>query len=418
MGRTVALDAAGTEVARRAFRRYYAEHPPSPPPRLARREFATFSFEAPTVMHRHTALPTAEAFGGFFRREETPRHVYYSSAYYERPAHARMAEKEWRGADLIFDLDADHLRHAEGLDYPSQLRLVKERFRALLDEFLFGDFGIDPASTTLVFSGGRGYHAHVREEGYLGLSSIERRELVEYVLGSEVDPAAAVRSEGVGPSPVPADRPLGGRHRPPASFQRLADPTEGGWPGRISRSFLLLLDRWAAEGVAAAAEEIEGWGFPPRKARQIAKALLDADRGRSIREGLTLEVFDGPVPEGFLRAALDRARIEVQGETDAPVTTDIHRLIRLPGSLHGGTGLRVLPISRDALEAFEPLRDAVAPGTGSDPIRVTASATVRYPFGDGILEARAGETVELAPSAAVFLLLRGEATVTPPGAPS
>jgi len=65
---------------------------------------------------------------------------------------------------------------------------------------------------------------------------------------------------------------------------------------------------------------------------------------------------------------------------DEPVTTDINRLIRLPGSLHGGTGLVVMPIDRGDLDAFDPLADAVADqfvghdvrirGDGGPPVRL------------------------------------------------
>jgi len=37
-----------------------------------------------------------------------PSDVYYSSAYYERPQE-EMKQKGWLGADLIFDIDADHI---------------------------------------------------------------------------------------------------------------------------------------------------------------------------------------------------------------------------------------------------------------------------------------------------------------------
>jgi DNA primase small subunit len=41
------------------------------------------------------------------------------------------------------------------------------------------------------------------------------------------------------------------------------------------------------------------------------------------------------------------------------VSTDTNRLIRLPGSLHGGSGLSVERIPRGEIEAFDPLVDAV-----------------------------------------------------------
>jgi DNA primase small subunit (EC 2.7.7.-) len=44
---------------------------------------------------------------------------------------------------------------------------------------------------------------------------------------------------------------------------------------------------------------------------------------------------------------------------DEPVSTDTNRLIRLPGSIHGGSGLVVRPIPRSDLDGFDPLVDAV-----------------------------------------------------------
>ncbi|MFX0198427.1 MAG: hypothetical protein ACFFCW_20090, partial [Candidatus Hodarchaeota archaeon] len=37
-----------------------------------------------------------------------PSDVYYSSSYYEKPKE-EMKAKGWLGADLIFDIDADHI---------------------------------------------------------------------------------------------------------------------------------------------------------------------------------------------------------------------------------------------------------------------------------------------------------------------
>ena len=46
-------------------------------------------------------------------------------------------------------------------------------------------------------------------------------------------------------------------------------------------------------------------------------------------------------------------------EIDEPVTTDVHRLIRFPGSLHGKTGLAVTRIELHDLEKFNPLDSAI-----------------------------------------------------------
>jgi DNA primase small subunit len=413
VAKTVALDAPGLAWARGRFAEYYRSAAIDPPDRLNRREFAAFPFATETFMRRHATLRSPAEFRGFLAGE-VPRHVYYSSAYYRRPAEPTMSAKEWLGADLIFDLDSDHLRGAEALDYPAQLALVKRRLVALVDDFLFGDFGVDPATTSLVFSGGRGYHVHVREEGFLALSSAERRELVDYVLGIGVEAMRAVgsrRERGESSSDDDGDARPRARALPKARF--LVPPDAPGWSGRTTRALLELLQRWETAGREAATADMVAFGVPAPNAKKWAKLLVSDGGAEKIRTHLTLEVFPGEVPAEFLEAVVPRAAIELQGETDAPVTTDIHRLIRLPGSLHGGTGLRVVPLARDAVEAFDPFRDALIGPTDGERTDVTFTEDVRYPFPDGGLHGRSGATDSVPTPLALFLVLRGEAVLPP-----
>jgi len=418
VGKTLALEGPSLEWARRQFARYYETTSVPPPHRLARREFAAFPFTTETMMRRHATLRTPEEFLAFLRREP-PRHVYYSSAYYRRPAEPTMSAKEWLGADLIFDLDSDHLRGAEALDYAGQLALVKTRLIALVDDFLFGDFGIDPAATSFVFSGGRGYHVHVRDDRFLPLTSPERRELVDYVLGVGFDPMMAVEGRRAdvraGATAAAADVEadgVEGRTRA-VRTRTLAPPDAPGWPGRTTRALLELLRRWEEQGTKVAAEEMTSYGIPPAKARQYARKLIDHGGAAKIRTSLSLDVFRADLPAEFLEAVVPRAAIEVQGETDAPVTTDIHRLIRLPNSLHGGTGFRVVPLGRDEIAEFDPFRDALVAtdGDARTPVRYVDEA--RYPFPDGELHTIPDGTDELPTPLALFLLLRGQAELRP-----
>ena len=417
MAKTVPLDARTLAWARGVFARYYADAVVDPPSRLTRREFAAFPFATETMMRRHATLRTPAEFHGFLERE-VPRHVYYSSAYYRHPDGPTMAAKEWLGADLIFDLDSDHLRGAELLDYAGQLRLVKERLIDLVDDFLFRDFGVDPAATAFVFSGGRGYHVHVHDERFLSLSSPERRELVDYVLGVGVDPMRAVEGRredvraGLTVDQVEDEAGAAGGARRAPRTRRLAPPEAPGWRGRTTRALLEVLQRWQTVGADAAAAEMATYGIPAAKARRWARLLVDDGGAAKIRASLTLDVFKKDLPSEFLEAVASRAMIEVQGETDAPVTTDIHRLIRLPGSLHGGTGFRVVPLAREAIADFDPFRDAVIAGSDGDRTRVTFLEEVRYPFPAGV-SGRRGNSDELPTPVALFLVLRGEAELPP-----
>ncbi len=418
MAKTVALDAPTLAWARREFARYYANASVDPPTRLNRREFASFPFAAETLMRRHATLRTPEEFRSYLAHE-VPRHVYYSSAYYRRPDGPTMAAKEWLGADLIFDLDADHLRGAETLDYPGQLALVKERLLALVDDFLLGDFGIPPSSMSLYFSGGRGYHVHVRDEAFLSLSSPERRELVDYVLGTGVDPMAAVEEHR---EDVRAGRTAGGLEfeggpeRGPRSGPRtrtLAPPDAPGWRGRTTRALLEVLRRWEDAGPGAATRELEGYGVPHAPARRWARLLVTQGGAEKIRTSLTLDVFRKDLPTDLIEAIARRAMIEVQGESEAPVSTDIHRLIRLPGSLHGGTGFRVVPLDREAIPSFDPFRDALVPDPDGRSVPVLYREAVDYPFAEGGVHGRPDGRDELPTPVALFLLLRGEAALPP-----
>jgi DNA primase small subunit len=415
VAKTPPLDARTLAWAHRIFQRYYAETAVEPPSRLARREFAAFPFAEAVLMRRHASFRTPEEFHDFLLRE-APRHVYYSSAYYRVPDHATMAGKEWLGADLIFDLDADHLRGAQSLDYPAQLDRVKERTRDLVDDFLLGDFGIPSEAISLVFSGGRGYHVHVHDPRYWPLSSPERRELVDYIQGTGFDPTEAIvevrESDGGGATVADGEAPSGRRPRP-RSFKRLTPPSTPGWRGRTTRALLRTLERWDRLGRDAAVTEMELLGLRRPEARRLARALVDEGRGEQIRTSLSLDVFRRGVPEEFLRTVLSAASIEVQGETDAPVTTDVHRLIRLPGSLHGGTGFRVVPLERGQLDRFDPWTDALIPHGAGDRATVELGSVGAYPFDLGRPSGAVGARVELPTPVALFLVLRGEARLPP-----
>ena len=84
----------------------------------------------------------------------------------------------------------------------------------------------------------------------------------------------------------------------------------------------------------------------------------------------------------------------------------------MPSSLHGKTGLQVVPLSRDDLDNFRPLRDAVPRAWTDERMRVNLKNRIT-------MEIR-GEAFNLAPGVndvpqylAIFLAARGLATVVP-----
>ena len=72
-----------------------------------------------------------------------------------------MLDKGWKGADLIFDLDGDHLPGVSDRDFPSMLELIQEQAWTLWSDFLSPEFGFDENYLQLSYSGHRGYHIHI-----------------------------------------------------------------------------------------------------------------------------------------------------------------------------------------------------------------------------------------------------------------
>ncbi|HQC12162.1 MAG TPA: DNA primase catalytic subunit PriS, partial [Methanoregulaceae archaeon] len=106
---------------------------------------------------------------------------------------------------------------------------------------------------------------------------------------------------------------------------------------------------------------------------------------------------------GFSERLRERAAL-----ADEPVTTDIKRLIRLPGSLHGGSGFRVTPLTPAELGDFDPLVDAVVFGTRDVRVEMERGASMTMLGEQHSLEAG----VQTVPEAlAVFLCCRGMAEI-------
>jgi len=101
------------------------------------------------------------------------------------------------------------------------------------------------------------------------------------------------------------------------------------------------------------------------------------------------------------------------GEIDIPVTHDIHRVIRLAGSLNGKTGFEVSPLTRDEIDDFNPLRDALAFTKGKLKVVFPEKGLMvpKIRIGDDIYGPYHNETVELPMPAALFMLCKGVAMI-------
>lgn len=337
--------------------------------------FLFFSKTPKPSMRRHLAFNTEEDLQTYLK-SMTPAHVYYSSAYYAHPSAPQMADKEWLGADLIFDLDADHILHAA---YDVMLSRVKEELFKLID-MLTGELGFTRKDLKINFSGGRGYHIHIPLLSVRNWGTSERREVVNYVSGTGIS-AESMFSAGE-------------NNKWRLRFSAAADAE------------LAEIEELVTKSPEDAVSKLTGIsGFTEKNVLPFCKNISHL-RGTlqqnpsSLKDNILLKnILSMENNPSFRDKFLSHA-----AQCDEPVSTDVKRLIRYPGSLHGGSGMRVVPIDIDDLNDFDPLIGAVVFGDRNTQV------TCKFPLKMTMLENTYSleQGVNTVPEAlAVFLCCRG-----------
>ena len=333
---------------RRTFREHYFRHHDyiEMPEKVESREFGYTLFGRGMI--RHLSYKTSGELAADLVKQG-PSSVYCSNATYSNPTLA-MDEKGWKGAELIFDIDASAIptacqarhsfwackdcgkiaRSAEGpgtcqkcggtslahlpWSCPECLAATKDHVARLIS-FLTEDFGVANTDIAVYFSGNRGYHLHVGDTRFESMQPEARAEVANYVRGT-------------------------GLIRP----QRTDDSANGGWLARM-----------------ASAQH----GDQPPKMADLAGAF-----GSRI---------------------------------DESVTTDIHRIFRMPGTLHGSSGL--LKAHVHDLAAFRPDYDPVV--LGDDEVSVWVQGSPAFSLKGKTFGPFSGEEAELPTYAAVYLMTKG-----------
>jgi DNA primase small subunit len=389
------------------FREYYAERRVSVPPRLVSREWGFIFFdETPGVaMRRHKAFNSESELNDYLA-SIPPAHAYHSAAYYQYPQAPTMLEKKWQGADLIFDLDADHLPGVEKMSYAEMLDNVKREIIRLIDDFLLDDLGFSERDLQIVFSGGRGYHVHVRDERVKALKSPERREIVDYLLGTGLDiDHVFERSNDI------VEGQKGKRTTGVWRIRGFGSGSGYGWNRRAASYIADQLGLIGSMQEKEAKEWLKKYGLEANRDRR--RKLADPETADKVRNQGLIEI-SGDL-HGFFRSMLEgtieKFHVDVAGKTDEPVTADIKRLIRLPGSIHGKSSFRVTPLTRPQLETFNPLEDAII--FGDSPVRVLVTKPKETVQVRGKVYTVTEGVGRLPECVAVHLMCRGSAEYAP-----
>ncbi len=345
-----------------AYKEYYFKRADSIdfPGEIASREFGYIPFAGGMVRHL-SFKSNGEATAEILR--QAPSSVYCSNAKYESPA-LPMEAKGWKGAELIFDIDATDIPtpckkthdiwycrecHTTGrLPKPpacptckGATEIFQNTCKVCLDaaknhalrvvDFLTDDFGTDPSAIAIYFSGNRGYHLQVADPRFEPLDQQARGEIADYIRGSALPPSQTIW----------------------ASLKRMRGTSP---------------------------EELRGW------TRRIAM-LTGA----------------GPSQTGRPRTSVSQAIASQSARIDSAVTTDIHRVFRLAGTLHGSSGMLKMRVG--SVEKFDPYTDPVV--LNGEKVTIRAAFYPKFTMKGESFGPYSSESVNLPTYAAICILARG-----------
>jgi DNA primase small subunit len=379
------MDENSTLTVRRYFKEYYFRHGSriTPPSQIEAREFGYLPFGG--VMVRHLAFKDIGELRAVLVRE-VPAGVYCSNSLYEDPT-GEMHLKGWKKAELIFDVDADALKQpckkvhdiwlCKGcgkrefgprptvcpncksnrlleLSWACSTCLLaakNETFRLI--DFLEFDFGIARKQIRIFFSGNAGYHISIEGSAYETLDTHARAEIADYLSGRGLDPSLFLTEK--------------------------LTPVDPGWRGRMAR---YVRD-------------------------------LPAD-DKTFKSGSSYERRLGEMVNDFSKKQLasffDRFLSETAVRIDSMVTTDVHRIFRMPETLNNKTGLVKRECSSN-LADFDPMVEAIALKGEEQKARVFVDMCPKVELGGRSYGPFKSETKELPLCLVVYIVCKGAGKV-------
>ncbi|MCX8205964.1 MAG: DNA primase catalytic subunit PriS [Candidatus Micrarchaeota archaeon] len=289
------------EFLRAEFKGYYEKNAPDYPYMVEQREFG-FGVEK-KIDFRHKRFGTNDELRNYLITN-VPFYVSYSVARYAAPEAKPMASKMMLGSDLVFDIDVHGCtQHDDKFICNECLGRAKEQVVRLIEEFLIPDLGIAKKEIAINFSGNRGYHVHVLDARYLDLDGKARLELVNYLNGVGLDAGIFCEQSPKVDSPA--------------------------WFGRIARCIQ----------------------------KRLENGEIKTSKRKEYLDDIVFGIWGNIRESTWFHREFDKCRDICRANVDEQVTTDVSRLIRLPGTIHGESTL--IAKRADDIGRFDPLRDAV-----------------------------------------------------------
>jgi len=406
---------------KKKFAEYYLKHEVKSVPEIHMREFGIGDF-GKKIVRRHMSFESYAELNSFLRRE-APLFISYSAAYYKAASARPMEKKGLLGADLIYEFDAGDMQTScrEKHDFwmcgkcgatgkgaltrcpkcSSPVKQYKfpcehclgETKRQVLTLLRILETELDLSNgVSINFSGNVGYHVHIRAESIRQLSPDARMELVDYLTAS-----------GFVPEYNGFD----------LSSKMLRCPKLAGVKGvraRVMQHLIEFLEN-------ASKDELAQYGcisIPSKRKREgwaLASYIYNnkASVVSRLKNGTLFYIGSKNIASAFWGAIIEHAVRLSSVKLDRQTSVDIHKIIRVPDTLHGSTGLVAKTVSLNELKNFNPFKHALA--FGSNQIKVFINKAPEFKIVNSTFGPFENEQATLPEYAAIYLVAKGVATL-------
>jgi DNA primase small subunit len=265
----------------------------------------------------------------------------------------------------------------------------------LIYKFLIPDFGISINHMKIAFSGHRGYHLKIESDEIRNLTSEDRREIANYVSGHNIS------LDILGLTVVNN-----------IIYGLLGENI--GWSEKIVGKLIEILEKYSVDKIRLL---LRKYGLNKDTIKSFLNSKNDFLQLLSQNEDNMWNIEGFGIKNWSL--LINGIIGEIGAEIDEPVSIDIHRLIRYPGSLHGKTGFKVQKLNIDDLDNFNPLDEL---NENLDPIVFKSKKPITQKLeiiektiptikikGDSFGPYTQGEKIEVPHFFAVLLLCKGVA---------
>ncbi|MDO8427842.1 MAG: DNA primase small subunit domain-containing protein [Candidatus Diapherotrites archaeon] len=397
---------------KKKFQEYYRKVKLGKPLEIEKREFGVGEF-GKKITRRHLSFSSHAQFNQFLQTE-APFYVSYSNAYYQFPARTPMTAKKLLSSDLVYEFDADDIStncknqhdswkcpkcQTEGKGevkicpncsngtqqeqwFCSEcLNATKEQMLKLI-EIIENDFGFSEG-LHINFSGNAGYHLHLDSEKIRMLSKEARIQILDYLTFHEMDFEQTQFLTTVDKMVYcPSLEKTKGQHR----------------------RLMVYLEKVISE---KSVTDLASIGLVSvKKIKPFLENRLKIVE--KLRQGTML-----PLPGNFsdtqkfwqslLTYAVEQNTLAIDRQT----SVDLHKIIRVPDTLHGGTGFLAKSIPLPEFKKFNPFNDSIV--FSEKPVKVFIKNAPQFSLGNQTFESMQNQKTELPEFAAIYLMARQKA---------